>query len=101
MADMTNSASAPRHRTLAEVKASLSECVRDVEHGISTLITRHGKPVAALVPADDFHRLGRLRAAGPEGGLAGVAGGWEGSEELVAILERTRQTTGRSSPSSR
>lgn len=100
MADMTKSAATPRHRTLADVKAALSECVRDVEHGISTVITRHGKPVAALVPAEDFERLERLRAVGPEGGLASVAGGWEGSAELVAILERTRRTAGRGTSSS-
>lgn len=29
----------------------------------------------------------QTRAAGPEGGLADVAGGWEGSGELARILD--------------
>jgi len=28
-----------------------------------------------------------LRKAGPEYGLAGIAGGWENSEDLAAILD--------------
>jgi hypothetical protein len=43
--------------------------------------------VAALVPPDDLEHLQRLRKVGPEGGLASLAGGWEGSEELVQLLE--------------
>jgi len=51
------------------------------------MITRHGKPVAALVPPNDIEYLERLRKAGPEKGLASIAGGWDDSEELVKILE--------------
>lgn len=80
--------------SLSEAKARLSESVRKVETGGTVMITRHGKPVAALVPVDDLARVKRLRAAGPEGGLASVAGGWEDSDELV---RRIRETT-RSKP---
>lgn len=73
--------------SVAEAKAMLSQCIRDVEMGESVLITRHGKPVAALVPTNDLEHLQRLRKAGPEGGLASLAGGWEGSEELVRLLD--------------
>ena len=69
--------------SIAEAKATFSECIRRVESGSSVLITRHGKLVAALVRPDDFEHLERLKKAGPEGGLAGIAGGWEGSGELV------------------
>lgn len=72
--------------SLAEAKATLSECIRDVEKGLSVLIKRHGKPVAALVRPQDLDNLERLKKAGPEGGLASLAGGWEGSEELACIL---------------
>jgi antitoxin (DNA-binding transcriptional repressor) of toxin-antitoxin stability system len=51
------------------------------------LITRHGKPVAALVRPADLEHLERLRKAGPESGLASIAGGWENSEDLAAILD--------------
>jgi prevent-host-death family protein len=76
-----------RSLSLAEAKATLSEQIREVERGRPVLITRHGKTVAALVSPADLEQLERLRAAGPEGGLASIAGGWEGSEDLVRILE--------------
>jgi prevent-host-death family protein len=73
---------------IAEVKAKLGQFVRDAEEGRPVVITRHGKPVAALVRAEDLAQLERLRAAGPAAGLASLAGGWEGSDELVqAVLE--------------
>ncbi len=75
--------------SLAEVKATLSDCVRRVERGEPVVITRHGKPVAAIVRAVDFEHLERLRKAGPEGGLVSLAGGWEGSDDLVRELERS------------
>ena len=87
-----------RNVSLADAKARLSECVRDAERGDSIVITRHGKPVVALVRADELRLLERLRAAGPDGGLAGLAGGWEGSEKLVDILEdQTRDRRSRKS----
>lgn len=73
--------------SLAEAKATLSECVRAVEKGRSVLIKRHGKPVAALVRPQDLDNLERLKKAGPEGGLASLAGGWEDSDELADIIE--------------
>ena len=72
--------------TTAEAKARFSEAVREVEDGSPIVITRHGRPVAALVRVEDVETLERLRAAGPEGGLASVAGGWEGSDELASLL---------------
>jgi prevent-host-death family protein len=77
--------------SLAEAKATLSECIREVEKGRSVLIKRHGKPVAALVRPNDLDNLERLKKAGPEGGLASLAGGWKGSEELVQILEQSKR----------
>jgi len=76
-----------KRMSLAEAKATLSECIREVEAGSPVVITRHGKPVAALVRPGDLEHLERLRKAGPESGLAGIAGGWENSEELAIILD--------------
>ena len=73
--------------SVAEAKATFSECIRQVEAGSPVLITRHGKPVAALVRPDDLEHLERLRKAGLGGGLASTAGGWENSEELATILD--------------
>jgi len=75
--------------SLAEAKATLSECIRKVESGKTVLITRHGKPVAALVRAKDLENFERLKKAGPEGGLASLAGGWKDSEEVVRILDES------------
>lgn len=84
--------------SVARVKATLSEQIRSAEHGEPVVITRHGKAVAALVPAEDLETLRRLRAAGPEGGLASIAGGWEDSDELVSILESSQRIGRRDSP---
>ena len=69
-----------------------------MEAGSSVLITRHGKPVAALARPSDLEHLERLRKAGPEGGLAGIVGGWEGSEELVKILDESPRREQRDVP---
>lgn len=78
-----------KNRSVSEVKAKLSQCIREAEYGEPVVITRHGRAVAALVGAEDFEQLERLRSAGPEGGLASLAGGWDDSEELVRALEKT------------
>lgn len=78
--------------SIARAKARLSHWIRQAEGGEPVVITRRGTPVAALVPAEDLERLRRLRAAGPEGGLASLAGGWEGSEELVRALKGSART---------
>jgi prevent-host-death family protein len=72
--------------SVAEAKASLSEAIREVEGGNTVIITRHGKPVAALVSANDVATLETLRAAGPQQGLASIAGGWAGSDQLVESI---------------
>jgi prevent-host-death family protein len=82
-----------RKLSVAEAKA-----IRHVEAGSSVLITRHGKPVAALVNPDDLEHLERLRKAGPEQGLASIAGGWEDSEELVKILDQSLRQGQRNVP---
>ncbi|MBM3264909.1 MAG: type II toxin-antitoxin system prevent-host-death family antitoxin [candidate division Zixibacteria bacterium] len=78
--------------SLALAKAQLAECVREAEQGRSVVITRHGKPVAALVATQDMEHLERLRKAGPEAGLAGLAGGWEGSDEQVDLIRQVKRS---------
>jgi prevent-host-death family protein len=73
--------------SVAEVKATLSEQIREVETGEPIIITRHGKAVAALVRAEDLKQLERLRAAGPDTGLASLAGGWEDADDLLHVLD--------------
>jgi prevent-host-death family protein len=77
-----------KYISIAEAKTKFSDCIRNVEAGGSPmLITRHGKIVAAIVRPDDLEHIERLRKAGPESGLASIAGGWEDSEELAVILD--------------
>jgi prevent-host-death family protein len=84
--------------SVAEAKATLSDAIRDVEAGGTVLITRRGQPVAALVRPEDVAVLERLRAAGPEGGLASVAGGWDGADELVANITAAARRGRRRAP---
>ena len=84
--------------SIVQAKSHFSDCVRSAEHGSPVVITRHGKPVVAVVPAEDLERLNALRAGGPQSGLAGLAGGWEGSEELVEILAASRRGGSRDVP---
>ena len=41
-----------RHVGMFEAKTTLSALVEEVEKGSTVVITRHGKPVARLVPAE-------------------------------------------------
>lgn len=54
---------------LAEAKAHLSELVSKAENGEETIITRHGQPVAKLVPTSRpkkaLHSLSSFRATLP------------------------------------
>ncbi len=81
-----------RHISLSEAKALFSDCIRAVEQGELLIITRHDKPVAAIVRPQDIEQLERLRRAGPEGGLASLAGGWEDSTEVLQVIAETPRT---------
>lgn len=88
----------PKNLSIVEAKTHLCDCVRQVEQGGSVLITRHGKAVAALVPAEILEHVEHFKKAGPRGGLASLAGGWKGSEELVRLLARSKRTKPRKKP---
>jgi len=77
-----------RQVSAAEAKNHLGDFLRDAESGEVVLITRYGKPVAALVSADDAARLERLKATTPQSGLVGLVGMFDDSEELVAALDK-------------
>jgi prevent-host-death family protein len=46
-----------------EAKTSLPKLLNDVERGESVIITRHGRPVARLVPIDSTRRSPAAAAA--------------------------------------
>lgn len=88
----------PKAVSVAEAKARFSDCIRAAELGEPIVITRHGRKVAALVPASELEHLERLRALGPEAGLAGLAGGWKGSEALADLIARSPRSKSRRVP---
>ncbi|MGB5388959.1 MAG: type II toxin-antitoxin system prevent-host-death family antitoxin [Thermoanaerobaculia bacterium] len=51
----------PESRSIGATKAHFAECVRSVENGETIVLTRHGRPVARLVPLetmdDDTQRI--------------------------------------------
>lgn len=76
----------------ARAKAEFAECMRRAETGDPVVITRHGRPVVALVRADRLRQLERLQASGPAAGLVSLAGGWRGSEQLVRVVAASRRS---------
>lgn len=84
--------------SITDAKVNFSAAVRRAESGETVVITRHGTPVAALIDADELEQLERLRSAGPEAGLAGLTGGWKGSDELVERIREDRRTGSRDVP---
>lgn len=84
--------------SVAAAKARFAACLRAAEHGETVVITKHGRRVAALVPAADAEELQRLRAAGPKAGLASLLGGWKGSDSLVAEILRHKRSRPRRVP---
>lgn len=80
-----------RQVSAVQAKAELADCLRKAENGEPVIITRHGRPVAALVPVD---RVAAPRR-GPTArgtGLAALAGGWKGSHDFVEALRKVRRT---------
>jgi len=75
--------------SVAQMEAHLSDCIQAAEEGDTVVITRNGRPVVALVKLPDPERL---QSAGSQEGLASLAGGWEGSEELVQRAAESPRT---------
>lgn len=88
----------PHEVPASEAKERFAEYVHAAEVGESVLITRYGKPVAALVSAQALESLERLEAASSGGGLAGLAGLWSDTEELTTELDRTVASRGNPRP---
>lgn len=95
MVILTKEGSMGRSVSVAEAKAHFSECVRDAEEGEPVLVTRHGRPVVAIVPVEDLEALRRLRASGPSGGLASVAGKFREAPEFADELDELVNARGR------
>lgn len=74
-----------RKRSLAEAKTHLSKLVDDAEHrGLTTLIQRHGKPAALIIPIPDKPRR---RGMSPEA-IAALHASVESTDEPGASAVR-------------
>jgi prevent-host-death family protein len=71
----------PRHRGAEEARIQLPQLLADAEKGLTTIITRHGRGVAALIPLKD---LGVSRQH-PLTALAGTGKGMWGSDSAGTI----------------
>ncbi|MDJ0637013.1 MAG: type II toxin-antitoxin system Phd/YefM family antitoxin [Xenococcaceae cyanobacterium MO_188.B29] len=73
--------------SIAEAKAHFSECIDMAVNEGYVLITRYGKPIAAIVDLQDLEQLMRLRAARETGTLANLGNDWEDADEFAQILD--------------
>ena len=63
------------HRGAEEARNQLPDLLEAAENGHSTIITKHGRPVAAIVPLDAYHVGGRQETLVPmEGSGRGLWG---------------------------
>lgn len=81
--------------SIAAAKSSFADCVKRAEHGEPVVITRYGRPVAALVSVEAFEAQSALGGRGPRGTLLDLVeleGMGELTEELDRIVERRGPT---------
>lgn len=79
---------------VSEAKENLPRYLREVRADEPLLITRYGRPVAALVSLEFLARLEESGEEAPEKGLAGLAGRWDDGDELADDMARlTRRRT--------
>ncbi|MPZ31259.1 MAG: type II toxin-antitoxin system prevent-host-death family antitoxin [Rhodospirillales bacterium] len=65
-----------------EARSQLPDLLAAAEKGRSTIITRHGRPVAALVPIDDYGSAVRQQPLLP---LAGTGRGLWGKDSARTV----------------
>ena len=64
-------------RSVADAKSHFADCIASAEAGEPVVITRNGKPVAAIVRAEDLAKINRFGGDSPQAGLAGIMGAWD------------------------
>lgn len=82
----------------ANAKATFAECLRSAERGETVVVTRHGRPVAAIVAPSDWEQIARLRSADPMSGLGGLVGAFDDADEFVEALDGINRSSQRSLP---
>ncbi len=76
----------------AEVKKHLPDYLSRSAHGeCRVVVTRRGRPMAAIVSLDD---LQELEQRDERAGLASIVGKWKGFEEIAAAVKSARISGG-------
>jgi len=76
----------------AEAKKHLPDYLARSSHGsCRVIVTRRGRPIAALVSMND---LQELEQHDKREGLAAIAGKWKGFAEIADAVEAARETGG-------
>jgi prevent-host-death family protein len=73
---------ATQHKGAEEARNQLPDLLQGAERGQSTIITRHGRPVAALVPIETFNATVRQQSLLP---LKGSGRGLWGSDSSATM----------------
>lgn len=84
--------------TAAEAKTHFAESLRAAEHGEVVVITRYGRPVAALVNFEELEHMDRQRASLSTNGLGQLAGRWDDAEEFSTALDQIERGPSRTIP---
>src|SRR3990167_5262905 len=72
---------------LVQARIQLPAIVADAHAGVASIITRHGKPYAAVVPVQDFQKLHAAEVAPGFFALRGTGRGLWGANMGQAIAE--------------
>jgi prevent-host-death family protein len=79
--------------SVAEAKATFSACIKEAEAGGEVVITRHGRPVAAVVSLSELERLRQQSSEDERGGLLSLVG-LDPTGELTSALDDIVQHRG-------
>ena len=79
-----------RHRGVEEARSQLPQLLEQAAAGNPTVITRHGKPIAAIMPLDAYGGAGRQQSILP---LAGSGRGLWGPRSAVTLRKPRREWT--------
>ncbi|MBT9582740.1 type II toxin-antitoxin system prevent-host-death family antitoxin [bacterium] len=79
--------------TAAQAKSHFADSLRAAEEGGVVVITRYGKPVAALVHFSELENLDRLRNQSSQDGLGGLLHRWDDANEFTQPLDQIERSS--------
>jgi prevent-host-death family protein len=79
-----------KHRGVEEARSHLPQLLEQAAAGNATVITRHGRPIAAIMPLDTYGGAGRQQSILP---LAGSGRGLWGPRSTATLRKLRREWT--------